>query len=85
MGGINDNFAILYVGVATAIYFRPEYTILNSSVVTIAVLFMILTISRIFYTLALYPRFFTPLKHIKTPPVSQPQCSMDQLSIAYAP
>ena len=83
MGRINDNFSIIYLGTAAAIYLRPEYTILNSRFVTIAILFMILTASRIIYALVLYPEFFTPLKHIQTPPVSQSLLSASQLNITH--
>ena len=76
MRQINDNFSILYLGTAAVIYFRPEYAILNSRVVTIAILFTILTVSRIIYALVLYPEYFTPLKHIQTPLVSQPLLSV---------
>lgn len=84
MRHINDNFSIIYLGTAAAIYFRPEYAFLNSRVVTITILFMILTVSRIIYALVLYPEFFTPLKHIQTPPVSQSLLSASQLNITHA-
>ncbi|KAJ5105679.1 hypothetical protein NUU61_003026 [Penicillium alfredii] len=69
MGRIKDNFGILYFGVAAALYFKPEYAIRNSSIATFAVLFAIITVSKIIYQLILYPQYFTPLKDIETPPV----------------
>ncbi|CAI7640353.1 unnamed protein product [Penicillium discolor] len=67
MGYISDSFTILYVGLAAGIYLKPEYAIFNSSIVTGAVLFSFITVSRIAYQLVLYPGFFTPLKHIFSP------------------
>lgn len=69
MGYITDSFTILYVGLAAGIYLKPEYAIFNSSIVTGAVLFSFITVSRIVYQLMLYPDYFTPLKHIYSPAV----------------
>lgn len=70
MGFIQDNFRMVYIGVAAAVYLRPEYVILNSKILTIIICFSILTLSKLAYQLALYPRYFTPIKHIPTPGVS---------------
>lgn len=72
MGRITDSFTILYFGLAAGIYLKPEYAILNSRIATFAVLFGIITASKIVYQLVLYPDYFTPLKHIYSPPVGQP-------------
>ncbi|CEO60574.1 hypothetical protein PMG11_05195 [Penicillium brasilianum] len=68
MGVINDNLSVLYLGVAAAIYFRPEYAIFGSRAGTMILSFAILTAWKILYQLALYPAFFTPIKHIRAPP-----------------
>ena len=70
MGLIEENFRLIYVGVAAAIYFRPEYVIFDSRFMTICVSFAILTLLRAIYQLALYPAYLTPVKHIQTPGVS---------------
>jgi hypothetical protein len=70
MGFIQDNFRLVYVGVAAAVYLRPEYVIFNSKLLTIIVYLTILMLSKFAYQLTLYPAFFTPLKHIQTPRVS---------------
>ncbi|KAJ5513336.1 hypothetical protein N7463_002888 [Penicillium fimorum] len=67
MGRISDNFTIIYLGLAAGIYFKPEYSIFNSRVVTAVILFGVITVSRIIYQLVLYPDYFTPLKHIDSP------------------
>ncbi|KAJ5537387.1 hypothetical protein N7513_010573 [Penicillium frequentans] len=67
MGRLNDGFKILYLGVVAAVYFKPDYAIKNSRIITIALLFTIITISKLIYQFFLYPRFFTPLKQIPTP------------------
>lgn len=67
MGLIAENFRLIYVGVAAAIYFRPEYVIFNSRFITVIVSFTILAVSRIIWQIALYPAYFTPVKHIQTP------------------
>ncbi|KAJ5387872.1 hypothetical protein N7509_010413 [Penicillium cosmopolitanum] len=67
MGFIQDNFRLVYIGVAAAIYLRPGYVIFNSKILTIIVYFTILTLSKLIYQLTLYPAFFTPIKHIQTP------------------
>ncbi|KAJ5755847.1 hypothetical protein N7533_005390 [Penicillium manginii] len=67
MGFIQDNFRLVYVGVAAAVYLRPEYVIFNSKLLTIIVYLTILMLSKFAYQLTLYPAFFTPLKHIQTP------------------
>lgn len=69
MGHISDSFTILYVALAAGIYLKPHYAIFNSRIVTAAVLFGIITVSRIVYQLVLYPGYFTPLKHIYSPAV----------------
>ncbi|KAJ5825588.1 hypothetical protein N7474_002726 [Penicillium riverlandense] len=53
MGRINEGFGALYVGVAAAMYFKPEYAFYDSRTVTVAVLFSILTVSRILYQVVL--------------------------------
>lgn len=72
---IKDNFRLLYVGVAAAVYFRPEYVIFNSKFLTILVYFTILSLSKLIYQLVLYPAYFTPIKYIQTPGVSSFQPS----------
>ncbi|KAJ5506486.1 Cytochrome P450 [Penicillium expansum] len=67
MGHISDGFTILYFSLATGIYLKPEYAIFNSRILTGAVIFGVITISRIVYRLVLYPDYFTPLKHIYSP------------------
>ncbi|KAJ5759400.1 CTP synthase [Penicillium odoratum] len=67
MAGLNDGFKILYLGVAAAVYFKPDYTINNSRTITLAIFFAIITVSKLIYQLFLYPRFFTPLKQLPTP------------------
>lgn len=69
MGIINDNLNVLYVGVAAAMYFRPEYALFDSRAATMLLSFIIITAWKIFYQLALYPAFLTPIKHIQTPTV----------------
>lgn len=79
MGLFEENFRMLYVGAAAAVYFRPDYAILNSRLITVTVCFAILTVSKLIYQLVLYPSFFTPVKHIQTPGVSTDH----QLSLKY--
>ncbi|KGO41082.1 Cytochrome P450 [Penicillium expansum] len=67
MGHISDSSTILYFGLAAGIYLKPEYAIFDSRIVTGAVIFGIITVSRIVYCLVLYPDYFTPLKHIYSP------------------
>lgn len=72
MERVSDSLPILYLGLAAGIYFKPEYAIFNSRVVTVAVIFGLITMFRIVYRLVLYPDYFTPLKHIYSPAVGQP-------------
>ncbi|KAJ5550062.1 hypothetical protein N7461_004760 [Penicillium sp. DV-2018c] len=67
MGGISDSFTILYLGAAAGIYFKPEYAIYSSRIVTAAVLFGVVTAMKLVYRLVLYPDYLTPLKHIVSP------------------
>ncbi|KAF7716011.1 Cytochrome P450 monooxygenase [Penicillium ucsense] len=68
MGFINDNLGILYLGVATAIYLRPELAVIGGSRAATTLLGLLAVVAwKIVYALALYPMFFTPLKHIPTP------------------
>jgi hypothetical protein len=82
MGVINDNLSMLYLGVAAAIYFRPEYAIFGSRAGTLILSFAILTAWKILYQLALYPAFFTPIKHIRAPPVHKPNTLLPVQSFA---
>lgn len=70
MGRIDDIFSIIYLGVAAGVYFKPEYAMCGSRVAPIAILSIIVILSKLVYQLFLYPRFFTPLKCFPTPPVS---------------
>lgn len=75
MGLVNDNLGVLYLGVAAGLYFKPEYAIYNSRLLTMFTLFLAVTMYKVLYQLILYPSFLTPLKHIKSPSVSCPcQC-----------
>lgn len=71
MGRINDGLPVLYLAVATGLYYNPEYAILNSRIVTGFVLLAIVAAFKVLYQFSLYPEYFTPLKHIQTPPVGQ--------------
>ncbi|KGO69212.1 Cytochrome P450 [Penicillium italicum] len=64
---MGHSFTILYFGLAAGIYLKPEYAIFDSRIGTGAIIFGIITVSRIFYRLVLYPDYFTPLKHIHSP------------------
>lgn len=75
MGLINDNLPVLYLGVAAGVYFKPEYAIYNSRLLTMFTLFLTVNVYKVIYQLILYPSFFTPLKHIKSPSVSVPVLS----------
>ena len=44
MERISDSLPILYLGLAAGIYFKPEYAIFNSRVVTVAVIFGLLVV-----------------------------------------
>ncbi|KAJ6072892.1 hypothetical protein N7467_010977 [Penicillium canescens] len=68
MSGVNDGLNILYIGMAAGLYLRPEYAIFNSKIITGIILFGIITVLKFIYRLGLYPEFFTPLKHIHSPP-----------------
>ncbi|KAJ5347212.1 hypothetical protein MYU51_004437 [Penicillium brevicompactum] len=68
MGRINDGLPVLYLAVATGLYYNPEYAILNSRIVTGLVLLAIVAAFKVLYQFSLYPEYFTPLKHIQTPP-----------------
>ncbi|KAA8644302.1 hypothetical protein EYZ11_008339 [Aspergillus tanneri] len=52
---------IVYFGIAA-------YTITRSTVAMFFLLSIIATVAKVLYSVALYPKFFTPLKHIPTPP-----------------
>lgn len=63
------HFGVVYFSIAALVHLRPEYRVLDSSVLTFIGLSTIVTAFRIIYDLSLYPRFFTPLKQLPTPPV----------------
>ncbi|KAJ5773152.1 hypothetical protein N7457_008048 [Penicillium paradoxum] len=68
MGVISDSFNILYLGIAAGIYFKPEYAIYSSRILTFTIFLGIISVSKLIYRLVLYPDYFTPLKHIHSPP-----------------
>jgi hypothetical protein len=80
MSGVNDGLNILYVGMAAGLYLRPEYAIFNSQIMTGIILFGIITVLKFIYRLGLYPEYFTPLKHIHSPPVSHISSRLSILS-----
>ncbi|CAG8168969.1 unnamed protein product [Penicillium nalgiovense] len=67
MGHISDSFTILYFALTAGVYLKPEYAIFNSRMATAALLFGVITASKLVYRLMLYPDYFTPLKHIYSP------------------
>ncbi|CAG8364681.1 unnamed protein product [Penicillium salamii] len=67
MGRINDAFTVVYIGIAGGLYLRPEYAILNSRILSITLLLAAIITFKILYQFSLYPKYFTPLKHIQTP------------------
>lgn len=69
MGRINDGLPVLYLAIAAGLYYKPEYAILNSKIVTGIVLLATVAACKILYQFSLYPEYFTPLKHIQTPQV----------------
>lgn len=69
MSLLKENFRLLYVGVAAGVYYRPEYVIFNSKIITILIYFAIISLAKFIHQVALYPAFFTPIKHIQTPGV----------------
>lgn len=71
MSRLGDNFGILYIGAAAAVYFKPEHAIYDSRLLTLIAVFSILTLFKLIYNVSLYPSLFTPLKQIQTPPVSE--------------
>lgn len=64
----------LYPSVATFLYLKPEYTMLNSYAATVILACVLITIARLVAYLTLYPEFFTPMKEIPTPGVSSHLC-----------
>ncbi|KAJ5237472.1 hypothetical protein N7489_007563 [Penicillium chrysogenum] len=67
MGRISESFTVLYFALAAGIYLKPEYSVFNSRVATAALIFGVITASKLVYRLVLYPDYFTPLKHIYSP------------------
>ena len=65
---IMKNLAILFLGLAV-VFTKAQYNLLGSNSCTAAILCAVLVLSKVIYRLALYPQFFTPLKHIQTPSV----------------
>lgn len=59
----------VYLAIAASVYMRPQYAILDSLTATFVVLSLAVTSFRIIYAFVLYPKFFTPIKHIPTPSV----------------
>lgn len=72
MGRLNDSFTVLTLAVAAGVYLKPEYSLRDSRVFTLVLVFATYAFSKILYLLILYPSFFTPLKAIPTPGVSPP-------------
>ncbi|KAJ5941769.1 cytochrome P450 monooxygenase [Penicillium verrucosum] len=68
MSRLGDNFGILYIGAAAAVYFKPEHAIYDSRLLTLIAVFSIITLFKLIYNVSLYPALFTPLKQIQTPP-----------------
>ena len=65
----NVHFGVVYLCIAAVVHLKPEYRVLDSSVLTFIGLAILATGLRIVYNLSLYPRFFTPLRYLPTPSV----------------
>ncbi|KAH7310212.1 cytochrome P450 [Rhexocercosporidium sp. MPI-PUGE-AT-0058] len=69
MGFDSRHWAALSLGISIGVVSKaPGYTIYGSYFWTAIVLFSIISACRITYWVALYPTFFTPFKHLPTPP-----------------
>ncbi|KAJ5776303.1 uncharacterized protein N7511_001314 [Penicillium nucicola] len=68
MTTVNDGLNIALIGMATGLYLRPEYAIFGSQIATGAILLVIITALKLTYRLGFYPEYFSPLKHIHSPP-----------------
>ena len=66
------HFGIACLVVAVVMYVKPELAVFASPVGTTAASFVLFTLFGLLYRFVLYPKFFTPLKHIPTPHVSHP-------------
>lgn len=74
MGSKNARWGILSVSAAVLLVsLRPEYSLLNSYALTAVAVFAVITLFRVVYATVLYPEYFTPLRHLPTPPVSWTQ------------
>ncbi|EAW13632.1 cytochrome P450 monooxygenase sphH [Aspergillus clavatus NRRL 1] len=67
MGLVGNHLGVLYLAVAAAVFFKPDYAVWGSRIATVILLFTAITVSKVVYQLFLYARFFTPLKHFPTP------------------
>lgn len=57
------------VGTLGLVQFAPNYSILNSYLGTFSVLFVILFIAGILWRVILWPKLFSPIRHLPSPPV----------------
>lgn len=73
---------IVLVLCATSLYIRSVY-VWESMIWTVAAFCMALFLSKVAYQLVLYPRFFSPIRHIQTPQVSAGPHSTLWISVAY--
>ena len=61
---------VVYLILVGWIYRHPEHALLGSPSTALAVGFGLIVLCKSVYHFVLYPDYFTPLKHIPSPPVS---------------
>jgi len=74
--GVSGRTLLLIATFASIVLNRytPAYTVFNSILATAAVLFVALQLSWTSYTVLVYPRFLSPLRHLPQAPVSLITC-----------
>ncbi len=64
--------ATALAGTLAVIRLAPEYSVLSSYWATFSALFSVLAIAYLFWGAILYPKLFSPLRHLPTAPVRFP-------------
>ena len=64
------HFGLVYLGIAALVRYYPDAHLFESPVLTFFCLALAATGFRVVYDLSLYPKFYTPLRHLPTPSVS---------------
>ena len=71
--------AISVAGVYSLYQYAPDYLLFRSVIATVVALFAAQVVALLTYKIVIYPNYFSPLRHLPSPPVSLCNLAQDYI------